>query len=302
MNNVKQIFTTLESTSATISASLNQFNESSSQIAAGSISQQNEVTESVNIFDQLVHKISNAENIVDKTVNNMNTLKENNNSGIKSVTELSTKFEENMKSTDDVYKQINTLSEKSKYIGTIIETINGIAEQTNLLALNAAIEAARAGESERGFAVVADEIKKLAEQSASSTHEVDSILAEIVGIVEKAQSTMNYNKNIVNESNEKLAGTVKSFENIVLSSDDTIKLIHSLNDELQYVKNLKDNLFKAMESLSASIENSTASTEEVSASTEEQAASVENIVNSMDEIQNIIEDLSKLLNENIQNN
>ncbi|QWF46973.1 methyl-accepting chemotaxis protein [Bordetella hinzii] len=79
--------------------------------------------------------------------------------------------------------KLAVLNEKAGNINQVVTTITKVADQTNLLSLNAAIEAEKAGEYGRGFVVVATEIRRLADQTAVATHDLEQIVREIQSAV-----------------------------------------------------------------------------------------------------------------------
>jgi methyl-accepting chemotaxis protein WspA len=98
-----------------------------------------------------------------------------------------TRMEETMQQVVDAAGAINNkltvLNEKAGNINQVVTTITKVADQTNLLSLNAAIEAEKAGEYGRGFAVVASEIRRLADQTAVATYDIEQIVKEIQSAV-----------------------------------------------------------------------------------------------------------------------
>ena len=93
------------------------------------------------------------------------------------------RMEETMRRVVDAAGSINAklgvLNEKAGNINQMVITITKVADQTNLLSLNAAIEAEKAGEYGRGFAVVASEIRRLADQTAVATYDIEQMVKEI---------------------------------------------------------------------------------------------------------------------------
>lgn len=82
-----------------------------------------------------------------------------------------------------INSRLTVLNDKAANIGSVVTTIAKVADQTNLLSLNAAIEAEKAGEHGRGFAVVATEIRRLADQTAAATVDIEQLVKEIQSAV-----------------------------------------------------------------------------------------------------------------------
>ena len=93
--------------------------------------------------------------------------------------------------TSTISEKLSVISDRATNIGSVVTTITKVADQTNLLSLNAAIEAEKAGEAGRGFAVVAREIRRLADQTAVATLDIDNLVREMQSAVSSGVMEMD---------------------------------------------------------------------------------------------------------------
>ena len=82
-------------------------------------------------------------------------------------------------STTSFGSKLAVISERAATINLAVTTITKVADQTNLLSINAAIEAEKAGEYGLGFLVVAREIRRLADQTAVASLDIERMVKEM---------------------------------------------------------------------------------------------------------------------------
>jgi methyl-accepting chemotaxis protein WspA len=145
----------------------------------------------------------------------------------------------------------------------VVTTISKVAEQTNLLSLNAAIEAEKAGQYGRGFAVVAREIRRLADQTAEATLDIEHIVKEMTSSISAGVVGMDQFAHEVRQGADairtvgaQLAEIIAQVQNLRPRFDGVHEGMQAQTQEAQQIKDatlqLRDAAQRTMESLQAS--------------------------------------------------
>lgn len=175
-----------------------QVNTSAMEIAATAKQQQataSEIAATTTEISATSREISATSKNLVRTMDQVSTIAEQSatlaGSGQAGIARMDETMQHVMEAASSINSKLAVLNEKAGHINQVVTTITKVADQTNLLSLNAAIEAEKAGEHGRGFAVVATEIRRLADQTAVATYDIELIVKEIQTAVSAGVMSMD---------------------------------------------------------------------------------------------------------------
>ena len=262
-------------------------------IAEVTSSQAQETQESVTKLEELSKII----NELNKSVQVMHVESEKsakiNQDNMTTMDNVNSNWEAELDDMKALSQSVQNMNANIQDITKIINVINEISRQTNLLALNASIEAASAGEAGKGFSVVAAEIRKLAEQSAASTKEIEDIIDNIkkqsMEMVDKTNSSVEGGQKQSNLIQEAIKSTMDVFK----QNQEMVQKIAGVAESSKKIEEVKGTVLERLESISASTQENAAGTEEVSANSEEVLATMDEFDQNVSDLRDISGRLKK---------
>ena len=250
INNLNSLISKVQQSGISITSSTTQMAASRKQLEATlteQIASTNEVTTTA-------QEIANTSEELVKTMEQITELSQSTataaNQGQDDLGRMETTMRQLAEATTSIASKLGIMSEKAHNINSVVLTITKVADQTNLLSLNAAIEAEKAGEYGAGFAVVAREIRRLADQTAVATLEIEQMVKEMQSAVSTGVMEMD-------KFNKEVSSSVQDVGNISHQIAQVIEQVQSITPRFELVSKSMDeqsrsaqHIREAMEQLS----------------------------------------------------
>ena len=296
-NTVLETSTSLASMSEEVTASINEVASAIEQVSIGATEQAQNAQDGASQMDDLSNRLDKISVNSDEMDKISSDTKDLGSEGLSMINTLIEKSNKTKTSTTEVNNIVKDMNESTKQINAISETLANITAQTNLLSLNASIESARAGEAGKGFAVVAEEIRKLADQSKTSTEEIKAIIASIQEKSDTAVKAIESTEIVVNQQDLAVGQTKEIFSEILKSIEIMITKVDEVKISIVDINEKKRSTVSEIENISAISEETASSSEEVTASTEEITATMEEFTKHSSELQILAEQLGTEINK-----
>jgi uncharacterized phage infection (PIP) family protein YhgE len=151
-------------------------------------------------------------------------------------------------------RKFQSLTQHTKEIESIVQTIGSLSSRTDLLALNASIESVRAGEHGRGFAIVAEEVRALAEQSAQA-------VVDITSRIEMMQLETQQSEDVAADEHQQIKDVIQSVSGSLDSLQDVIESVQQSAAGISSIADSNNKQLAITQDLVAAIEQGTESSQ-----------------------------------------
>lgn len=232
---LKTMIENLNSLLSKVQQSGTQITSSSTQMAASRKQLEATLTEQIASTNQVTataQDIANTSEELVKTMEQVEHLAQNTalsaSQGQNDLVRMEKTMRQLLDATTSIASKLGIMSEKAHNINSVVLTITKVADQTNLLSLNAAIEAEKAGEYGAGFAVVAREIRRLADQTAVATLEIEQMVKEMQSAVSTGVMEMD-------KFNKEVTSTVDDVGHISRQVAQVIEQVQSITPRFEVV-------------------------------------------------------------------
>ncbi len=183
---VQAMLTSLNTLVAQVQRSGIQVTSSATEIAATAKQQEATIAEQAATTNEIVATATEISATTKELTNTMDEVakvadrtRSSAASGHEDLGRMESTMQQIVEAAKSIASRFEVLNDKAKNINSVVTTITKVADQTNLLSLNAAIEAEKAGEYGLGFSVVATEVRRLADQTAVATLDIEQMVKEM---------------------------------------------------------------------------------------------------------------------------
>ena len=164
--------------------------------------------------------------------------------------------------TGSIAAKLSAISERASSINGVVTTIAKVADQTNLLSVNAAIEAEKAGEQGRGFLVVAREIRRLADQTAGATVDIESMVREMQSAVGAGVMEMDRFSEKVRRGVDEVVASSRQMAEIIAQVESNAERIRSVSVGMDSQSQGAQTISESMGALASAAQRAVDSAEE----------------------------------------
>ncbi len=236
-----------------------QVTSSSTEIAATARQQEATMTEQVATVNEIVATSTEISATTKELTNTMDAVSrvaestaESAASGQNALVKMEDTMRKMVEASASIASKLEVLSEKASNINTVVTTISKVADQTNLLSLNAAIEAEKAGEYGLGFSVVATEIRRLADQTAVATWDIEQMIKEMQSAVNAGVMSVDKFSDEVRRSVEDVRQVGSQLTHIIDQVQALTPRFEMVNDSMHQQSQGADQIKQAIVQLSES--------------------------------------------------